>query len=239
MFAREGSHAADILRDLPGRRKLLLFALCGLVFNQVCYFNAIRYSDAGTATVMQSMSTLVILLFTCIENRMLPPRLQLSAVFLALFGVYLIPTDSGKGLALSPAGLAWGLLLATAAAAYILLSGPVVSRYSSMTAVGYGMLIGGIIFSAVIRPWQGFPPVDLRFMLLFSYHVIFGTVAAFSLFLSCINDIGPVSGNLIGYLEPLTASVVTAALLHTAFTARDIAGFLCIMSAVIIVQLTA
>jgi drug/metabolite transporter (DMT)-like permease len=238
LFLREGRQAAGILRDRAGRKYLLMFSVFGLVFNQTCYFNAIRYSDAGTATVMQSMSTLVILLFTCVVEKRIPPKLQMGAVCLALFGVYLVSTESGRGLALTPLGLVWGLLLAIAAAAYILLSRPIVRRWSSMAAVGYGMLIGGIIFSAAIRPWHDFPAVDARFLILFAYHVLFGTVAAFSLFLSCINDIGPVSGNLIGNIEPLTASVVAAALLHTAFTVRDITGFLCIMSAVIIVQLT-
>lgn len=235
---RSRTHAFDLFKNKADRRGLLLFAVCGLLINQICYFNAIRFTDAGTATIMQSMSSIVILLFTAFIRRILPPKLQIAAVAIALTGVYLISTEAGIGLSLSPAGLFWGTMLAFAAASYILLSRPLTERWNSLTVTGFGMLIGGILFSFAVRPWEIRVVPDAAGFLLFAYHVIFGTVAAFSLFLSCIHEIGPVSANLIGNLEPLTASVVTAVLLHTAFTFRDITGFILIMAAVIIVQLT-
>ncbi len=236
---RSGKHAFDVFRLASDRKKLLLFAICGLLFNQICYFNAIRYTDAGTATIMQSMSTIVILLFTSFTKKTFPPKLQVAAVILALIGVYMISTDPGTGLSLSPAGLFWGPVLAIAAASYILLSRPLTERWNSLTVTGFGMLIGGILFSLAVHPWEIRVVPDLPGILLFAYHVIFGTVAAFSLFLSCVHEIGPVRGNLIGNIEPLTASIVSALLLHTSFSVRDITGFILILIAVIVVQVSA
>ena len=37
------------------RRQLLLFTAFGLLFNQFCYLSAVRLTNAGTATVLQSL----------------------------------------------------------------------------------------------------------------------------------------------------------------------------------------
>ena len=235
---RNGRRTFDIVRDPNGLRGVLLFAIFGLMLNQFCYFSAIQHSDAGTATVLQSLSTILVLLFTSLTARRMPKLLQILAVLLALAGVFLISTQAGEGLALSGSGLLWGLLAACSFASYLLLSRPVVNRWSSILVTGYGMLFGGIAFTLLMQSWRFWPSLDAFGIFLFFVVVIFGTVIPFSLFLQCVHDVGPVTGNLVGCFEPLFATVMTAVLLHTAFSGRDLAGFACILAAVILVQLS-
>ena len=185
---RKGRGCFEILKDKKSLRDLIIFAVFGLLFNQLCYFTAIQNTDAGTATVMQSMSTIVILIATSFTARRFPGFYKTAAVLLALTGVYLISTESGIGLSLTPKGLFWGLLLAIAAASYILLSRPLVDRWDSLTVVGYGMLLGGILFSIIYRPLRFHPGLDTAFYFYFAFIVLFGTILAFSLFLLCIHD---------------------------------------------------
>lgn len=53
-------------RDLLG---IFVFAMLGLVLNQMAYLQAIYYTNAGTATVLQYLCPVLVLAYTCLKNR--------------------------------------------------------------------------------------------------------------------------------------------------------------------------
>ena len=100
-------------------RHLLVFALCGITFCQLSYFMAVQTSNAGTATVLQYLSPVLILFLVCFKGRRRPAGLELLAIALSLTGTFLIGTHGNiHGLQLTPQGLTWGLLAAVSAVIY-------------------------------------------------------------------------------------------------------------------------
>ena len=55
--------------------------------------------------------------------------------------------------------------------------------------------------------------------------VLVGTAIGFSVFLESVRYIGPVKATLIGCLEPVTATVLSAALFQTRFSWAELLGF--------------
>jgi drug/metabolite transporter (DMT)-like permease len=60
--------------------------------------------------------------------------------------------------------------------------------------------------------------------------ILLGTVAAFSLFLQGVADIGAVKASMLTVLEPLSATFFSAVWLGTKFSATDLVGFACILA---------
>ena len=57
------------------------------------------------------------------------------------------------------------------------------------------------------------------------YGLALGTAIGFSVFLESVRYIGPVKATLIGCLEPVTATVLSAALFQTRFSWAELLGF--------------
>lgn len=57
------------LKDRKSLLSLLIFALIGLFLNQFAYLSAIQETNAGTATVLQYVCPVGILIYSCIKDR--------------------------------------------------------------------------------------------------------------------------------------------------------------------------
>ena len=236
-FLAEKKKAAGILRSPADVRNLLIFAVFGLILNQLSYLSAIRYSNAGTATVLQSISIVLIAVITTLAARHLPGRAQITAIVLVLTGVFLISTQGDvHTLSITPKGLFSGLTSAGGVVSYSFLSIPLIEKWNSRLVTGYGMLIGGIIFTIATRSFY-IPALDLRGWAFIAGVVLLGAVLGYTLFLKCIHDLGALDGNLLAPIEPVTATILTAAFLHTKFTVPDLLGFASILGAVVLINM--
>ena len=92
-FVMTGKRMGDLWKNPVDSKSMVLFALAGMLTCQYTYFAAIQYSNAGTATVLQSMAPLVILAIVCIKGKRLPRKFEGAAIFCALLGVFLLSTD--------------------------------------------------------------------------------------------------------------------------------------------------
>jgi len=209
---------------------LLAFAIAGLLFCQLTFMGAIQHSNSGTATVLQSLNVIIMALVMSLYNRERIGISKILAIALAVFGTWLIVTN-GKlsSMVLSPMGLAMGLCAAVGVVTYTLLSRPVISKYGNMYITGWGMLIGGIVLSAIVKIWQVPEGLDLRAVIMIGIIVLVGTAISFSLFLEGVKLVGPTKATLIGCLEPASATVLSALFLHTRFGVAELIGFVCIM----------
>ena len=66
---------------------LIFFAIFGICLTQYTFFMAIYYSDSGTATVLQYLSTILIFLVTCVRTKTLPTKTESAAVLAAAGGL--------------------------------------------------------------------------------------------------------------------------------------------------------
>ncbi len=224
-----------VFKDKKDFKGLLYFSFFGMLLCQLSYFLAIENSNAGTATVLQSLSTVFILIFICIKEFRKPTNLELTVLIIALVGAFLLTTGGNIGtLKLSFSALTFGLLSALGAMLYSLLSINLMKKYGVYVTVGFGMLIAGICLMFITKPWTYGVVLDKGTILGLSGVIIIGTVIAFSFFLKGVSMVGSFTGALIGNFEPVTAIIVSVVLLGSTFTFIEVIGAVLILSTVLI-----
>ncbi len=225
-----------MLGDSVSIRQLLLLSVFGLLLCQYAYLTAIQYSNAGTATVLQTLCVVMMSAYMAIRSRSLPSRREVISVFLAFFGVYLVATNGNPAaMSLSPAGLFWGLMGALGAVTYPVLSHGLACRWGAIAVNAIAMFLGGIILFVSFQLWTLTPLLDLAGWLSVAYIIVGGTVVSFTCFVQGIRLIGPMHATLIGTLEPVTASIIAAVCLGTSFALPEIIGFIAILATVFII----
>ena len=209
---------------------LFAFAIFGLLMCQYTYVSAIKYSDSATATVLQSLNVVIMIVFMSIVTRTKMKFSQVLAVFLAVLGTYLISTGGNpRNMTISTAGLIFGLLSAVGVITYTLFSRPIIVKWGNILVTGWGMLIGGLVISIITKAW--IIPKDLDFIawLMIAIIIVVGTAGGFSIFLEGVKHIGPVKATLIGCLEPASATLLAAIFLGMRFSLVELTGFFCIL----------
>lgn len=238
-FAR---HKSKIIGVWKGKRNSLCmaaFTFFGLILCQYSYFTAIAHSNAGTATVLQYLSPVMILVFVCLKNKKLPVFAEIIAIILAVGGTFVIATGGDIGsLAVSMPALIWGLSSAVFLACYSLIPAPLLREYDTPTILGWGTLAGGIVLLPVFRPWEIMPEISFPLIAALSGIVIFGTVLAYTFYLEGIRLIGATKASIISSIEPVAATVISALWLGTDFSGADIIGFIMIISTIFITAFT-
>ena len=215
---------------------VFIYGIFGLMLNQLSYFFSISYSNAGTATVLQTLCVVMMAVLVCLQRRRLPYSREVLSVILAFIGVVLIATHGSiTELVLSPRALIWGLLDAVSCVGYTLLSIKPVRKWGSVVVNAIGMLTGGIFLSLLYRPWEAMPHLDLAGWLAFFGIVLFGTVLTYVLFLQGVRDIGPLNTTLIATVEPVSSALCSALLLGTVFTFAEIVGLVLIIATVFLI----
>ena len=245
---------SQIVRAPWARKRLALFGIGGLYLSQITYVITIGYTNAGTATVLQSTFIVIVMLITCLVARRKPRLVEIVGLVLAMGATIIIATQGDFGsLKLPAAGLAWGLLSACAAAGYTMLGRPLYSKWDNFTVVGLGMVAGGIVAFAIWALAFAFPGIDaiassgnvLGSALLPALDgkgvgvliviIVVGTFAAFFLFLNGIAKVGPVQGSQLGAIEPVSATVCAAVLMGTAFSVPDWIGLALMVTTIMLV----
>lgn len=228
----------DLLSLLGSGKDLLLtiaFGIIGIVPCQYCYLTAIQYSNSGTATVLQYLGPVMIMLLVCLKDLRLPTVAETAAVVLAICGTFLIATHGNlHALMISRESLFWGLLSAVGYVLYAIIPTGLMTRHSSVVVSGLGMLFGSIPMLLIMRPWQTVVSFDIESWLVMAGIVIIGTVLAYTMFMLSIGGIGPAKASLIACIEPVAATLFSTVWLHTVFAKIDLLGFAMIIGTVIL-----
>lgn len=227
----QGRALLGILRDKRDRWTLLFFAVIGMMAVQYTYLTAIAHTNSGTATVLQYSGPAFVLFYICLTTRRLPTWRESAS----LVGVFLIATHGDiTTLAISRAGIAWGMASAVFLAAHDIIPVGIIQRWGSLPVTGLSMFIGGIVLTLLTRPLDYEPTICLDSVLTFGGLVIVGTVFAFTAFLAGVAQIGPVKASIVASIEPIAASIFSFVWVGTHFTLYDIIGMAIILIAVYI-----
>lgn len=236
-IVRERKAAFDIFKSTKDFFNILVFSVLGIWLCQYTYLEAIRYTNAGTATALQYLAPVLVLFISCIRRLRFPRLREIIAVILALLGTFLIATHGSLDrMLISKEGLKWGVLAAVGFCLYTVLPERMVRKWGSQPIVGFGMLISGILYSCIIRLWEIPVHLDFKGVLAVLAMALIGTMLSFLLFMQGVHDIGPVRTSMISSIEPVSATLFSALWLHTPIHYMDVIGMGCILVMVIILS---
>ena len=226
------------LTDKKSLLSLLVFALIGLFLNQFAYLSAIQETNAGTATVLQYVWPVGILIYSCIKDKVAPTLGEIVSIILAIGGTFLIATHGQLDqLSITPSGLFWGLFSAWTYALYIILPIALIKKWGSSLVIGVGMVIAGLVALPFTGVLQTTIPTSLDFLLAFAGIILIGTVFAYTAFLKGASLIGPVKSSLLASIEPISAVFFAFLIMNEQFYPIDFLGMAMILVAVTLISL--
>ncbi len=235
--------------DMKTKLAFVAFGLA-LFVDQFAYSMTIACTNAGTATVLQMLGTVFVMLATCVIVRKPPKGADLAGLACAFAATVLIATQGDLStLTLPAAGLAWGLLNAASVAAYVMIPrhAGLFDRFGSFAATAVGMLVtcvaSGLAYTVQLASGAGEPEAVLAMdalggVVLVGGLAVLGTFVSFGLYLRGVAATGSVTGSLLGAIEPVSASVCAWVFLGTLFTAWDWAGLVLMLGMLVLVTLS-
>lgn len=236
-YAKEKNNIFKVFKSKKDIKDLVLFGILGMFGVQYTYFVAIKYSNAATATVIQYLGPAIILIYQSFKNKSLPSLIELFALILSLLGVFVLVTHMDiTNLVVSKQALFWALGAAFALAYYTVKPGNLLNKFSNICVTGWGMLIGGVVFS-FIKPLSDISGTfDIYTISVIIIVIIFGTVIPFSIYVISTKMIGPTKTSLFSTIEPVSSAVFSIFLLNLAFGFMDFLGTAMIIAMVIILS---
>ncbi|HEL0664619.1 DMT family transporter [Streptococcus equi] len=237
-YMRQRDAVIRLLKDKRLLRELLIYSLFGLTLNQYAYLLAIRYSNAGTATVLQYLSPILVLVYLSFKSRRLPAAGESCAICLAILGMVIMACHGDLShLAINPIGLFWGLFAAVTYAYCVIKPAKLIADWGSLLIVGLAMLMGGVIFPILTRAWQ-YPLAMTYGNLRALFGIIgIGTIFAYTFFLKGASIIGPIKATLLASIEPVASVFFAIILMKETFHPIDLLGMALILIAVLVISL--
>ncbi|KRN66220.1 drug metabolite transporter superfamily permease [Pediococcus cellicola] len=227
-----------IWHDKRALVQLVIYTIFGMTAMQAVYYKAVEVGNAATATILQFLSPVFIVVFTILHYKRVPRRGDVWAIIAALVGTYLLITGGNPTtLTISPAALFWGVMTGVAAAAYVLLPAKILNQYGSLSVSAWSMVIGAVLLMFVQPIWRDVPKFDLLGWAGYLFIVIFGSVIAYFIYLESLAYISATATGLLDAFEPLAATIFSVIFLNLTFGFVETIGTVLILSTVFILAL--
>ena len=225
-------------RRLPERgewRTVFLLGFLNIGFFQAMLFVAAYRLPGGLAAVLSSTQTLMVLVFTWLIGKTMPPKAAWGWAAAGVLGIAL--------LVLSPQARydGTGILAALSGAAAMAL-GVYLSKHKKtslpvLAFTGWQLFIGGLFLLPVAllaEPrLESLSPANIGGYL---YLCLFGAVFAYVLFFNGIVKLSPAAVSSLGLLSPVSAFVLGWLFLGQGMDAKSLAGFALVLVSIFGVQ---
>ncbi len=239
---RYHSELKEIVTCKQLRSCLVLFGI-GLYLSQSTFAISVAYTNAGTATVLQSLATVFVMGIACVSARRLPKAFEALGLLFALASTWLIATQGDPTqFAIDPAGLLWGIINALSVTLYIMIPRKLYDRWPSIPVIACGLCIAAVVAAllfggeCLITGRMVIPALDWYGATVLIVGIgALGTACAFALYLYGVAIVGSVRGSLLGTAEPASAMVLTACWLGTAVSGADWLGLIFMVVMVVLV----
>lgn len=228
-WMRSSQQVKGILCDRHNLIILFVFAILGMLNSQFTYFLAVAHSNAPTATVIQYLQPVFIIIWLAFREHQWSRRVDFISIIIAIIGTFLLATGGHLGqLALTPAAIFWGITCALAVAMYTLLPRLLLAQFDALTGCGLAILICriGLLPELLFHP---LPALKVSDWGLIVYIIIFGTMFSYSMFLQSMKYISASVTGMLSAFEPLVATILAVDFLGTKLTSATIIGSLLIL----------
>jgi len=214
-LAGTGGLRAMVWTKLVIRRLLVAGVLLGAY--QVCYFASVALTSVSLATMITIGSLpVVVALATSVRERRLPGSTTVVSIAGAALGLILLigSPDGGSGGWRLTAGVVLALACATGFGTLTLLAHRPVEGLNSLCTTAFGLFIGGLLLAPAAL-WSGMSlPFRWDVIAAALYLGVVPTGVAYAAYFRGLRDAHPVVTALSALLEPLTAVLLSAFVLH-------------------------
>lgn len=217
---------------------VIVYSIAGMALCQYTYFVAIENSNAGTATVIQYIAPVIIMVYVCFTEKKFPKIAEVIAMSCALTGVFLIATHGDLNhLAISKKALFYGIGAAITVVIYNLQPRNLLKQFHPSLLVAWAMVLGGTMLFIISKPWVYSPVIDIKTVFALIVIILLGTILSFTFYMQGVKLIGATHASLYVSVEPLTSALLSFLWLKVSFQLLDFVGFLLIISTVFILFL--
>lgn len=153
----------SIFRNWKEFLTLIAFSIFGLWMNMYTFFYAIKLGNSSTATILQYLSPLFIMVGSVLFFHKKILRIDIISFILALVGVVLLITRGDfSHLSIPMSAVLWGIGSGVTAALYVVIPQQIISKHNGLLVTGWGMLFAGI-FSNFFHPiWENVPKLNTQ-----------------------------------------------------------------------------
>ena len=215
---------------------LCLLGGIGVTLYQLLWIYALKYTSVVNASIILYSAPLFTMLFSTLLGRDSLKTEKLLAVLGGFIGIWIVITQGRP--TFTDNTLKGDLLAITGAAIwsiYVLLSKPLLSRYSPLKVAAYSMVTGSILFCPLIPflfSGNEFAELSLSGWLVLVFTVLFSIIIAFLLWYRGMNRIGPVRAVAYQYLVPVFSTLFAVILLKEKLCVPQIAGGLMVLGSI-------
>ncbi len=216
-----------------------VFGVVGLAGVHFAYFMAISHTNVATAILLEYLAPVVVLIVSVLflGERLtwtLPTGVALSILGCAL----VVGAIGGSGLAVSPAGIAWGLASAVFFAAYSLMGRYAAPRFSPWTTLVYGLGFATIFWMLYLGGPAGVAdafavPASIAAVL---FIAVASTIIPFAAFLRALHYIDPTRATIVATLEPVIAGIAAFLTFGESFGVTQLFGGVLVLAAIMLIQ---
>ena len=227
------SQLFDIWKKRNNYLPFLAYAILGIFSVQFFFYLCVEYSNATTATILQFISPIFILLYNRIIYKKKASKSAIFYVLVAMVGVFLMATkgDLSK-LSITPLALLTGLLSALGVMFNVILPQRFAKKYGFVPTVGWGMIIAGIFSNFLYPVYKISFQVDAISILICLTIAFLGTAFAFFLSMKAVSLVSPLVVSVVSASEPLSSAI-----LSVLFLGMVLDGFLILAMILIIVPM--
>ena len=227
------SQLFNIWKNWKNYLPFLAYAILGIFSVQFFFYLCVEYSNATTATILQFISPIFILLFNRIIYKKKASKSAIFYVLIAMIGVFLMATkgDLSK-LSITPLALITGLLSALGLMFNVILPQRFAKNYGFVPTVGWGMIIAGLFSNFLYPVYKISFQVDAISILICLTIAFLGTAFAFFLSMKAVSLVSPLVVSVVSASEPLSSAI-----LSVLFLGMVLDGFLVLAMILIIVPM--
>lgn len=217
---------------------LIAYAVFGLGANLLTFYMSVQTGNAASATILQYLSPLFIVIGGLVFKRQIPLRSDLIAFVVSALGVFLAITKGNVSeLAIPMNALLWGVGSGITAAFYVVLPRPVVEAGESpILILGWGTLIAGVLFNLDQPIWVNPPHITSTLIMSMATVIIVGTILPFCLLLFSANYAPSDVISIVDAAQPVMTFILSVLFLHLSISMVEVAGSVLVVVAIYLLQ---
>lgn len=232
-----GKRTFNVFKTRPTTISILTYAIFGLMANLLTFYYAIQTGNASTATILQYLSPLFIVIGAIIFQHQRPVRSDVLAFTIALIGVLLAITRGDFGhLAIPPISLFWGICSGITAAFYVVLPLRANATNPPLVVLGWGTMIAGVLFNLYHPFWVNPPHLTVTLISSVATVILLGTIIPFSMLLEATRFAPADVVSIMDALQPVTTTILSVIFFHLHLNWVETAGIVIVLLAIYILQ---